>query len=731
MEAFKNLFSSNAYQSEKNVNKKERQGKNDEEALVGAQNYASAGQDTFFSGQDFAGLSDASSVSWATVLTSTLIAATMLTTLVIAGYSLGYIQDHKDDIQNGVPCDPNTVFQYSLTQRFPDASRSDWRTQSHDLYSSSHNGHISNLKSNIRNAVGFCPGIIDHVNATIGGVGVTVTPTIDSGHNVMWFSDHGISGSHLNVTIYAYNLADCSLRWSARLYDLTSKVVNPTGFGNDPDGIDNPFADVYSSMQITDLKVNVNFPVRILVFGDMGTSKYYNNSMCDSVNCGARVFFLNPLSGALNRRFLVRETTPSVTNYTRQADSIPSSPRLYRDVVYVGTSSNQSFTVVEDGLLNFYGVLAGIDINRGSGLLFANSILSADRLADGNLGVGIEGTPPVDVDSDLIIYGTTYDLNQSSDITTCLTTNPHFACTDDTNNNALLSYNTDNAVTEMDMSRPQWRYSPYGADAWTAGCLTGTASPCPVEAGPYYGYFAGSTIIQNECGQRYVISVGQSGTLYSNDVTTGARKWSTYLGPSSNQTATYGMSFDGWSIWLTLGNLDKKSYLTLDGTKRCDSMWVKVNAWTGEIDNIIPVPCSRASSECGVIVPDPFLEVYYTADILDFSNRGTEKAGAAVYCPTTAVGDLRQGEFGATAVGPVITTTDLMFAGSYSGHMHAYDLNGNYVTSLSQCETGIVWGGASISKLTNGRTLLSWGCGHGTGNIPATFGDSQVKMLSV
>lgn len=219
--------------------------------------------------------------------------------------------------------------------------------------------------------------------------------------------------------------------------------------------------------------------------------------------------------------------------------------------------------------------------------------------------------------------------------------------------------------------------------------------------------------------------------MYTNDAQTGLRRWSTYLGPSSNQTATYGMSFDGTYIWTALGNLDKKSYLTLDGTKRCDSMWIKVNAWTGEIADIIPVPCSRASADCPDIVADPFLMVYYPTNILDFSNRGPEKAGAAVACPTTDPLDARQGSFGATAVGPVITTNHLMLAGSFSGHMHAYDLKGNYVASLSQCNTGIVFGGASASLMDDGSTLLSWGCGYGTGPYPATFGDNELKMIRV
>jgi hypothetical protein len=670
---------------------------------------------------------------WPTGLLGFLAFIAFLAVAGMALYAFAFVVDNKSNIENGVPCSTDKVSEFSLDQRFPEAIRTDWRSQSRDLYSSSHNGHLPNLGTNIRKAVGFCPGLIDHISATPNGVGITVTPTVDTELGLLFFSDHGFSSNHTDVTIYAVRLSTCEIAWSQTLTNYTQQAIAVAQSNGDDAGIYNPYADMYSSIQIGILNINVKLGLKALVFGDMGTSSYYNLSMCDTVSCGARIFILNPSNGNIYSRLLIEETTPAVVNYTRYGDQIRVSPQIYRNVAYFGTTSNQSMTVVNDGILNFYGVIGAVDFNRRN-VVFVNPINRADQINDDNIGVGIEGTPVIDLDTDLVIYGSTYAYNQSTTIINCLTAEPNtppYSCSGNLNNNQLFAIDTNIATTFGDASVAQWRYSPYGADAWTAGCLTGSSYPCPEEAGPYFGYFAGSLIVKNQCGQRYVISVGQSGTMYANDAQTGLRRWSTYLGPSSNQTATYGMSFDGKYIWTALGNLDKKSYLTLDGTKRCDSMWIKVDAWTGVIADIIPVPCSRASSECPDIVPDPFLMVYYPTNILDFSNRGTEKAAPAVSCPTTDPLDSRQGSFGAIAVGPVITTNNLMLAGSFSGHMHAYDLHGKYIYSLPQCDTGIVFGGASASLMTDGSMLVSYGCGYGTGPYPAEFGDSQLKMFRI
>jgi hypothetical protein len=470
----------------------------------------------------------------------------------------------------------------------------------------------------------------------------------------------------------------------------------------------------------------------VIVFTDMGTAAYYNLTMCGSVSCGARLFVLEATTGKMIKRVLINSNPGG--GYLRQADTAPFSPMVYRGIAYTGTASNQSYDFLTTGTINFYAVMDMIDIDSGNEV-FRGNVIAAGPLGDGNFGADITGTPPVDIDSDLIIYGTGHLIEQSSTISTCLTlpNRNRISCMPyGLGSNQLFAQTAlqiPGASSQSDIL-PQWYYSPYGVDAWNGWCAINASAPCPIPGGPAYAFGTGSIIVKNQCGQRFVISMGESGTLYSVDAETGLKKWTTYIGPSSNSTATYGLSFDGNSVWFALGNLQKKSYLTLSGVKRCDSMWAKVNAWTGEIQQIIPVPCSRASNDCPAIVPDPFLDGLFPANVLDFSNRGTEKNASAMFCPSSAP-DLRVGAFGATAVGSVITTNNLMFAGSFSGHMHAYDHSGNYITSLAQCDSGIVYGGASIAKLANGRTILSWGCGYGTGPYLHEFGDSKLRVMQV
>lgn len=629
------------------------------------------------------------------------------------------------DLENG--CSENAVDKYSLIERSPDAIAADWKIQGRDLYSSSHNGHLPNLGTNIRRAVGFCPGGVNSISATSAGVGITVTPTISEELNMIFFADHGLASDHTGVTLYGVSLTSCVTVWSATLQALTSQTLATSD--NDSAGIDNPLANIYSSLQIVKNETNDY----VLVFGDMGTGAYYNLSACATAACGSRIFVLDPTTGELLKRERIVEFSSAVAGYKYQSDQIRMSPMVYRGQAYFGTTSNQSFDVVTTGTIDFYSLIGSVDINSGWITMIEPVIdaLSFGALGAGNLGAMVSGTPPVDINSDLLIYGSAYLLNQSQTVSECLQSGltRKDCLTQGINSNQLFAHSIYDTTIDAH-ARAQWRYSPYGIDAWNGGCITGTGSPCPPESGPTAAYATGSIIVQNQCGQRFVISMGQSGTLYSVEVETGIKKWTTYIGPSSNETATYGLSFDGNNVWFALGNLQKKSYLTLSGTKRCDSMWVKVNAWNGVIEQIIPVPCSRASADCPAIVPDPYLAGIFPASVLDFSNRGTEKNGSAVACPSTAP-DLRVGAFGATAVGSVITTNNLMFAGSFSGHMHVYDHSGSYITSLAQCDSGIVFGGASIAKISYGRTILSWGCGYGTDQYLQTFGDSELRVMLV
>lgn len=413
--------------------------------------------------------------SGAAITAGIIAGAALLTAIILGVIAFGIVEANIGHIENGVPCATNKVSVFSLNERFPEAIRTDWRSQSRDLYSSSHNGHLPNLGTNIRKAVGFCPGLIDHITATTGGVGITVTPTVDTELGMLFFSDHGFSSNHTDVTIYAVKLATCEILWSRTLTNCTQDAIPSAQSNGDHAGIYNPYADMYSSIQVGILNINVYQSLKALVFGDMGTSNYYNLSMCDSVDCGARIFILNPANGNLYTRLLIKEQTPAVVNYTRYGDQIRVSPQIYRNVAYFGTTSNQSMTVVDDGVLNFYGTIGAVDINNRT-VVFVSPINTVGQINADNIGVGIEGTPSVDFDADLVIYGSTYAYNQSSTIISCLSATPTtlpYSCTGNLRNNQLFSIDTNIAKTSGEASVAQWRFSPYGADAWTAGCLTG------------------------------------------------------------------------------------------------------------------------------------------------------------------------------------------------------------------------------------------------------------------
>ena len=623
-------------------------------------------------------------------------------------------------------CDSEGVDKYSLNGRVPDASSKDWKMQSRDYASSAHNGHVS---MNPKHTKPGCDGI-NYFLTTTDGVGVTVTPTYSSALDMLFFADHGDGVTHEGVTLYGVQGSSCTQLWSKTLTALGSQT-SPAPKGNDATGVDNALADLSGSLQIAQNETGG----WVIVFGDMGTSALYNLSACEATvdpTCGARVYVLDATTGDLLVRTLIVEDTPVVTNYSRQSDMIRDSVMVYQGVAYFGTSSNQTYDVLTTDVLNFYALYGGVDINSGD-ILSLESVNDATQITAGNLGSMIDGTPVVDVDGGMVYYGSAYALNQTASVSDCLAAGG-------TRKDCLETGMNNNQLFAVPVTVPtsvQWRSSPYGVDAWNEACELGDGAPCPTEHGPGFAYSTGSMIIKNQCGQRFVISVGKSGTLYSNDATSGSRVWTTYLGPSSNETSTFGMSFDGSHIFLPLGNLQKKNYLTLSGVLRCDSMWVKVDAWTGEISEVVPVPCSRSSAECialngDEITPDPALSGYFSANILNYGNRGTQKNGDAMPCFQSEIpADIRDtAQYGAIAVGPVITNGKYMFAGSFTGHVHVYQKsNMHKITSLERCSTGVVFGGPSLFKMASGENFISYGCGYGSEYIPASLGDNEVMLL--
>ena len=626
-----------------------------------------------------------------------------------------YITQHQ--------CNPQYVDQFGLTERIFDTKRTDWPSWSKTLQSTRYNPHV-NVK-NVYNWQYICGNGTQAYAILNTNNGISATPTTSYDLNMIFVPTWGYNngtGSYLHA-IYA---STCNIAWSVAMANLTSQTGVP---GNDPNGVINPNVTVRNSLTVFQNRTGgIN-----LIFGDLGTSATYNITTCPNVTvCGARVYAIEASTGKLLWRTLIIEPTP-ITGYARQSDAITSSPTVVGSEAYFGMSSTQTSTTAFTGYLDFYGRYFGVDVNSGA-LLWIHRVNSDQQIMDGNYGTSVWGSaPPYDYQSQQVFYGSGNLYNYSSSVAACLAAGHtrQYCMEDGINDDSVFGVRTNN-----DGERT-WIYSPLGVDAWNEACAGfGNPHNCPINPGPDYDFGTGTIIIENQCGQRFLIALQKSGILYSFDVDTGNLAWTRYIGPGSFVIGSWGISFDGQQISFGWGNSEKRSYLDLQGNLRCDSFWVGVNPWTGHINWLTPAPCSQASATCASQVPfyDSLLTGIVPQSQLTYADRGIQRAAPALPCYGSVAEDYRNlPALASVNSGGVIVTNDYIFAGAWSGYMHAFNKqSGQIVYTFPRCPTGVIYGSASISLLQNNVQVLTWGCGYTKlGPIVDSVGSDALMMVSL
>lgn len=663
------------------------------------------------------------------VLGSMLLVAFVLSIVAFVGAAMLWSQWSKINSLE-TECNAFKVNEFSNTRQFPDVTDLGWNTWSRDRRSSRYNPHINAGDSQLVRIRGACTGGLTGFNvSTEVGISTTISISNELGlmFGVSWGDQDGTNGR-----IFAFD-SDCNFVWDKTISDLAAE----TGVGGtDGDvGVTNPFAASRTTPTIvTNRTGGIN-----LIFADLGTTALYNNSFCTnnvSTLCGARVYSVEATTGQLLWRTLVREPSP-ISGYNHQSDIITSSPAISGNAAYFGMSSTQSGDVIRTGILNFYGRYFSIDINNGDILNIARTT-SDTQIDAGNYGASVwDSSPPIDIAGQRVFFGTSNNYNYSASVLACLQAghSRKYCMVDGIVDDSMIGVSTVNF-------QRQWIQSPFGVDAWQTACVAPSPfnATCPQLHGPDYDFGTGCNVIENECGQRFVVCLQKSGILYSFDADTGTIEWQTYIGPGSFLINCWGTAFDGQNIYLSIGNHNNLNYLLKDGTLRCDSFWAAVNAWTGQIVWTTAVPCSRSSAEClalngnVAITPDPFLDGIIEPQFLNYSDRYPVKMAPAANC--YAGDDIRNNatEGAATATGGVIVTDHFMFAGDYTGHMNVLDKGtGHIIKVLDRCEQGIVYGSASIGIMPNGEQILTWGCGYGRVSLgfPLSAAGNQIKVMTI
>ena len=566
---------------------------------------------------------------------------------------------------------------------------------------------------------------------TNGTVGVSSTPTTDGKGKVYVTDWHG--------NVWCLDEEDGSEIWRVRLPDITG----------DPASV--------SRTSATLAKTHTGREVVIL--GDQGTPTLFQNFTFCAMNpgaCGASMYAFDRFTGDLVWRVVV-DAQPSAI--------ITASPTIYGQWIYCGVSSTESALaafVPGYPCCSFRGSFFAQDVSTGV-MKWRHWNIPAGGEYSGATSWG--SSPAVDPEDSSVYFGTSNLYSQPARISACLMTpgNTPYDCLEP----EVLC----DALIKVDMftGERKWARPFHGVDAWNVDCNPG-AGPnggvnCPQPTGPDYDVGHGPILYKNACGEKVVAVVQKSGIVWNVDAATGETNWRTAAGPGSTLQNTWGSSFDGKRIYMSHGNFDRKGYLTLEGELQCDGHWIAVDAFTGKVEWITPVPGSRPSSQC----PDPSIDPTLTHILSDDEQLFTDRTGndndddhhdyrrgrdisedekhiarmmanddgfvhpdlerhLETYRHTREVEDIRDSPLFATAHGSVNAIRGVVFGGAMTGYMYAFDSRNGEIKWSFRCPTGSVYGGAAIDE--HEKDTVYWGCGYGR-LLPFFQGDRYVYAFDI
>ena len=342
---------------------------------------------------------------------------------------------------------------------------------------------------------------------------------------------------------------------------------------------------------------------------------------------------------------------------THPAAVITGSPVIFDGVIYIGVSS------VEEGLAtnptypccSFRGSIVALDAKSG-GILWKTFDMPDNNGQTNQYSGGAVWQPPaIDPKRGTLFIGTGNNYTVPPDVVACQNANPTANCTapDDFFDAAL--------ALDLRTGQVKWSKKLQGTDTWTVACITssGPNPNCPVPSSPDFDLGgAGPNLVGN------IVGFGQkSGIFWALNPDDGNIVWSTPVGPGASLGGIeWGTATDGKSIYVAIANSNHLPYtLVPSGQKITWGAWSALDVSTGKI-------------------------LWQTAD------------------PTPGTIDR----------GSVSVANGVMYAGSNSGQMYAFDATtGNILWKFAS--GGTVIDGPSIVD-----SVLYWGSGYrniqGTGN---------------
>ncbi len=330
---------------------------------------------------------------------------------------------------------------------------------------------------------------------------------------------------------------------------------------------------------------------------------------------------------------------------------ITGSPVVVGDMIVVGVSSNEEALADQPGYVccTFRGSLVALDANTGKLMWQTYTVPDNGGKTGGYSGGAIWQPPAIDPNKGIIYVGTGNNYDVPDAVASCqskMSAGATTPCTDP------ADYFDSVLAVNLNTGAILWSEHLHGYDVWTVACTNAKAGvTCPSPAGPDYDLSgSGPNLLPG------VVAFGQkSGVLWGLDPSNGQILWSTPVGPGSTIGGIeWGTATDGDRIYAAIANNLHGSYqLKPQGQTITWGSWSAINARTGKI-------------------------VWQTAD------------------PSK----------GAIDTGAMSVANGVVYAGSYSGMMHAMD-----------AKTGaILWSFDSGGSVVDGPAIADgvvyWGSGY-------------------
>ena len=425
----------------------------------------------------------------------------------------------------------------------------------------------------------------------------------------------------------------------------------------------------------------------LLILGDQG-------GRCSG---GAKVFAIDKRTGKVN---WVTQVEPHFAAIVTQPATVdPRDPR----VAYVGVASMEEALagfVPGYQCCTFRGSVVALDTRTGRILWKTYTVPNIP----GYSGNGVWGSMgAIDRARRLLYVATGNNYSVPADAATCVKN----ATTAAAKHACLAPDNYFDSVLAIDLrtGRVRWASFAMPYDAWNLACLPGfaNAAACPETAGPDYDFAQGPSLFTIHQGRRLraVVGAGQkSGVYWAFDRDTGARIWSTQVGPGGTLGGLqWGSAVDGRRIYTQINNNAFGPPWTLQG--HGPEAGTSVQSFTGFF--------SALDAATGEIL-------WQTRP----AENGVPFMGGAMGPVTSANGVVYACSFGEATLNPDFTVT-----GHTEGAMYAMEASSGVV--LWRFPSGdLCAAGAAFS-----RGMLFWGTGYAQLGTPNLDGGGKLYAFGL